>query len=139
MPHDTPLVSPCHPPWQCDESVTIKYCRPLGRHGVACCVKDLLATYCTYTALVCAAWDRDESASKRGNVEQGAYHDNIWPCSASLWTCNPYIYLGMAMYLVSNCRRAARYRERTWNLFLELPGLLKSLFSPTFRDPSLMA
>ncbi len=28
---------------------------------------------------------------------------------------------------------------RTWNLFLELPGLVKSLFSPTLREPSFMA
>jgi len=27
---------------------------------------------------------------------------------------------------------------RTWNLFLELPGRVKSLFSPIFRLPSLM-
>ena len=28
---------------------------------------------------------------------------------------------------------------RTWNLFLELPGRDKSLFSPTLREPSLIA
>ena len=28
---------------------------------------------------------------------------------------------------------------RTWNLFFELPGLDRSLFSPTLREPSLMA
>ena len=27
---------------------------------------------------------------------------------------------------------------RTWNLFFELPGLVSNLFSPTFREPSLM-
>ena len=26
----------------------------------------------------------------------------------------------------------------TWNLFFELPGRERSLFSPTFRDPSLI-
>ena len=28
---------------------------------------------------------------------------------------------------------------RTWNLFFEVPGLDSSLFSPTLRDPSLIA
>ena len=66
-------------------------------------------------------------------------HDNTLPCSESLAVYNPCISLDRAKkkkvgWLVNFGERGAP----TWKRFLELPGLLRSLFSPTFLVPSLM-
>jgi hypothetical protein len=54
-----------------------------------------------------------------------------------LFTVLAFPLIGLLCGVIS-CEAIVKALLRTWNRFLELPGRLNSLFSPTFLDPSLI-